>query len=483
MTSPLLVAGIDSSTQSCKVIIRRIDTGDIVRSGHAPHPAGTEVHPDHWWDALNTAVKNAGGLDDVAAVSIAAQQHGMVALAADGTVVRPALLWNDTRSAPQAARLVDQLGAKEFAMATGSVPVASFTVTKLAWVAEMEPENAAKIHAVALPHDWLTWRLLGYGPRETSPLGPDFSALTTDRSDASGTGYYSSAQNAYLPELLEAAFGRVVELPRVVGPGDRAGTTPEGIVVGAGAGDNAGAALGLGATPGDVVVSIGTSGTVFSVSAQASQDESGLVAGFADASGHYLPLIATLNAARVIDATRSLLGIDFAELERQALSAPPGSDGVVVVPYFEGERTPNLPEATGSFHGLTLASYTPAHLARASIEGVLCSLAEGLDAVINQGVNPSRVLIIGGSAQNPAVHAVAATIFEQPVEIPRPAEYVALGAGVQAAWALTGERPHWLVESTALEGGHFRPEIRETYAHYRALSHPTTSSRDHGGMA
>jgi len=472
MAEPVLIAGVDSSTQSCKVVIRQLDTGVVVRTGSAPHPEGTEVDPEAWWHALQSAIADAGGFSDVHAVSIGAQQHGMVVLNQDGRVIRPALLWNDTRSAPQATRLVSALGATRWATETGSVPVASFTITKLAWLAEHEPEKAQAVHAVCLPHDWLSWRLQGFGPKDESPRGPDFDALTTDRSDASGTGYFSSATNSYLPDLLQEAFGHTPLLPRVLGPTDVAGTTPEGLVVGVGAGDNAAAALGLGATPGDVVVSIGTSGTVFSVSESPAQDESGLVAGFADASGHYLPLIATLNAARVINATRNLLGVDFAELERLALSASPGSDGAVLVPYFEGERTPNLPDATASFHGLSLASYTPQNVARASIEGVLCSLADGLDALIRQGVTPRRILLIGGSAQNPAVQALAPTVFDHPVEVPKPDEYVALGASVQAAWALTGTRPNWSIESSVVEG-ECRPEIREHYAHYRSLAHPT----------
>ena len=471
MTTPTLVAGVDSSTQSCKVVVRRLDTGDIVRTGQAPHPDGTEVDPEHWWQALQKAIHEAGGFQDVAAVSIAAQQHGMVTLAADGQVVRPALLWNDTRSAPQAKRLAESLGRNRFATETGSVPVASFTLAKLAWLAEHEPDNLARVHALCLPHDWLTWRLLGYGPEGESPRGPDFEALITDRSDASGTAYFSSSTNSYLPEFLTEACGRVPLLPRVLAPADTAGTTPDGVVVGVGAGDNAGAALGLGATPGDVVVSIGTSGTVFSVSENSAHDESGLVAGFADASGHYLPLIATLNAARVIDGTRKLLGVDFVELERLALEAQPGSDGVTLIPYFEGERTPNVPDAQASLHGLSLSSYTPANLARASIESVLCSLADGLDAVMNQGVTPRRIVLIGGSAQNPAVQKIAPTIFDHPVEVPDPAEYVALGASVQAGWALTGERPDWPVASTPIAGDYV-PAIREAYAHYRALAHP-----------
>lgn len=472
MSTPLLVAGVDSSTQSCKVVIRRLDTGEIVRTGYAPHPPGTEIDPEHWWQALQVALSDAGGLDDVAAISLAAQQHGMVTLDSSGAVIRPALLWNDTRSAPQATRLVTRVGEDTFARDTGSVPVASFTITKLAWLAENEPDNMARVHAVCLPHDWLTWRLLGYGPADSSPRGPDLEALTTDRSDASGTGYFSPHTNTYLPELLTEACGRIPHLPRVLQPTDRAGDTPSGLVVGVGAGDNAGAALGLGATPGDVVVSIGTSGTVFSVSDRSTHDTSGLVAGFADASGNYLPLIATLNAAQVLDSTRSLLGVDFEGVEHLARSAAPGSDGVVLIPYFQGERTPNLPDATASFHGLTLASYTPANIARASIEGVLCSLADGLDAVIAQQVTPQRIMLIGGSAQNTAVQEIAATIFDYPLEVPQPAEYVALGASVQAAWALTGERPSWPTHSQHIAGLH-QPHIRAAYAHYRALSHPT----------
>jgi xylulokinase len=221
------------------------------------------------------------------------------------------------------------------------------------------------------------------------------------------------------------------------------------------------------------VVSIGTSGTVFSVSKVPARDESGLVAGFADASGHYLPLIATLNAARVLDATRNLLGVDFSEFEKLALAAKPGSEGAVLIPYFEGERTPNLPHAKASLHGLSLSSYTRENLARASIEGVLCSLAEGLDALEAQGVKPERIMLIGGSAQNPAVPAIAGTIFTCPVEVPEPAEYVALGATVQAAWTLTSERPDWPVTSLHVEQGTHHPEIKKKYQEVRAQTYPS----------
>lgn len=474
-TDMTLVAGVDSSTQSCKVVIRRLDTGEVVRTGHAAHPEGTEVDPEEWWVALQSAIADAGGFSDVQAVSIGAQQHGLVALDEDGRVVRKALLWNDTRSAPSANDLIAELGRARFADETGSIPVASFTITKLRWVADNEPDNAARIAAVCLPHDWLSWRLMGYGPVGESPRGPVLDALTTDRSDASGTGYFSSSTNEYLPEFVNQALGRTPVLPTVLGPSDTAGETPDGIVVGVGAGDNAGAALGLGAMPGDVIVSIGTSGTVFSVSRVPARDESGLVAGFADASGHYLPLIATLNAARVLDATRSLLGVDFAEFEKLALAAPPGSNGAHLIPFFEGERTPNLPFATATLQGLSLASYTRENLARASIEGVLCSLAEGLDAVMAQGVKPERVMLIGGSAQNQAVQSIAATLFDYPLEVPEPAEYVALGASVQAAWSLTGNRPEWPIESRPIETATYREDVRTRYADTRKHTYQAES--------
>lgn len=453
------VAGIDSSTQSCKVVIRDTTTGAVVSSGRAAHPEGTEVHPDAWWAALHAAIADAGGLPDVSAIAVAGQQHGCVVLDETGEVIRPALLWNDTRSAAAAQALIDEFGAAELARRTGSVPVASFTATKLRWLRDAEPENAARVAAVALPHDWLTWRLRGFGPGN-----PDLSELTTDRSDASGTSYWNPATGDYDRELLIGALGHDAVLPRVLGPAESPGVTSEGPLLGAGAGDNAAAALGLGATSGDVVVSIGTSGTVFAVTDSPAADASGAVAGFADASGGFLPLVATLNAARILDAVAGLLGIGHDELGRLALSAAPGSGGLVLQPYFEGERTPNLPDASATLFGLTLASTTRENLARAAIEGMLCALADGLDAVRAQGVEARRILLIGGAAQNPAVAAIAAQVFDVPVVVPAPGEYVAAGAAAQAAWALDGTRPEWPVDLASSPGLATVPTIRQAYA-------------------
>jgi xylulokinase len=436
-----IVAGVDSSTQSCKVVIREAETGRLVRHGRSAHPEGTEVHPDAWWVALQTALAEAGGLADVAAVAVAAQQHGMVSLDEAGGVVRPALLWNDTRSADAAVDLINELGGgatgrRAWADAVGVVPVASFTVTKLRWLAQNEPAAAARTAAVCLPHDWLTWRL---------GTDPALERLRTDRGDASGTGYWSPVSGAYRKDLLSRALGHDAAVPRVLGPSEPAGAMADGPLLGPGTGDNAAAALGLDTHPGDVVVSIGTSGVACSVTDTPATDPSGTVAGFADATGRFLPLVATLNAARVLDAVATMLRVDHEEFSRLALSAPAGADGLVIVPYLEGERTPDRPDATGAVHGLRLANATAAHLARAAVEGLLCGMADAIDALVRAGARVDRVFLIGGGARSDAVRRIAPTVLGHPVLVPPPGEYVADGAARQAVWALTGnvQPPPW----------------------------------------
>jgi len=461
-----LVAGIDSSTQSVKVVVCDADTGAVVRSGRASHPDGTQCPPQAWWEALTQA--SSGILDDVAAVSVAGQQHGMVALDDQGAVVRPALLWNDTRSAPDADDLVAELGGPAaWAQAVGSVPVASFTVTKLRWLARCEPDHAARVTQVMLPHDWLTWRLAG----SSSPP-------TTDRGDASGTGYWSPASGQYRTDLLTLAMGRAPHTPRVAAPAELVGATAAGAALAAGTGDNMGAALGLGLAGGDVVVSLGTSGTAFAVSDAPSADPAGLVAGFADATGRYLPLVCTLNAARVLTAGAQLLGVDLERFGELALAADPGADGLVLLPYLDGERTPNLPNATGQLSGITRGNLTAQNVARACVEGMLGGLADAVDALRGQGVLPRRVLLIGGAAVSAAVRTVASQLFALPVHVPAPGEYVAEGAARQAAWALAGtaEPPHWQHPPTEVIEADPQPQVRAAYAAARTAAYPATSS-------
>lgn len=450
-----LVAGVDSSTQSCKVVIRDADSGELVRYGRADHPDGTEVDPNLWWAALQQAIAAAGGLNDVAAVSVAAQQHGMVCLDDRGQVVRPALLWNDTRSARAAAELTTELPPEQWVEAVGVVPVASFTIAKLRWLAEHEPANATRTAAVCLPHDWLTWRLAG---------STDVGELVTDRSDASGTGYFDGVTNTYRRDLLVRALGHDVLLPRVAEPSEPA-CSRGSVLLGPGAGDNAASAFGVQAGD-DVIVSLGTSGTVFGRSEQRPRDPSGVVAGFADLTGVFLPLVCTLNATRVLEVTARLLRIGLGELGQLALAAPPGAAGLTLVPYLQGERTPNAPQATGAIHGVTLASATPENLARAAVEGMLCGVGAGLDAIAAQGRDVAAVYLVGGGAQSEAVRQVAPSVFGVPVKVPPPGEYVADGAARQAAWVLAGsaEPPTWTTAATTTYAAPPAPGLRTRYA-------------------
>lgn len=477
----MLVAGIDSSTQSCKVVVLDADTGALVRQGRATHPDGTEVDPQAWWDALADAARAAGGLDDVAAVAVGAQQHGFVALGDDGQPLRDALLWNDTRSAGAASDLVRELGDGDeqagrlaWAEATGSVPVASFTVAKARWVAEHEPDVPARTRTICLPHDWLSWRLRGGADaRSDNGLSPD--DLVTDAGDASGTGWYDPVRGEYRRDLLERAYGCAPGLPRVAAPGEAVGEATAlaaGSTMAPGTGDNAAAALGLGVGPGDVVVSIGTSGVVSAVTDSVPPDPTGIVAGFCDAEGRRLPLVCTLNASRVLSSTARLLGVDLARLSELALAAPAGAEGMVLVPYLEGERTPDRPGASGAVHGLRPHNARPENLARAAVEGLLCGLADGLDALRDAGVEVRRALLIGGGARSEAVRTIAPRILGCRVEVPAPDEYVANGAARQAAWVASGDDapPTWDVQMSAAEESAPDPSVRERYGEVRDLT-------------
>jgi xylulokinase len=457
MANRQLIAGVDSSTQSVKVVIRDAHTGQLVREGRASHPDGTEVDPAHWLTGLHAAFNDAGGLDDVEAISIAGQQHGMVALDSDGEVIRPALLWNDTRSAKEAEDLNREVGGDHvIARKVGSKLVASFTASKVRWMADHEPENASRVASIALPHDWLSWQLQG---------GKDLSKLFTDRSDASGTGYFDPSTSHYREEIVRLALrhDQNFTLPRIIEPSQFGGTTLAGIPIAAGAGDNAGAALGLQAQPGDVVVSLGTSGTAFAVSETPTHDPSGAVAGFADATGRYLPLVCTLNAARILDAACRILGKTHDEVAQLALAAKPGANGLTLLPYFEGERTPNRPKATGVFAGMNLNNSNPEDIARAMVEGMLAGLADAVDSLVALGVGINRILLIGGAAKNPAVPVIASALFGREVLVPPAGEYVANGAAKQAAWALLGQMPTWDLGEVAHHNSGATPEVMVKY--------------------
>lgn len=421
-----LVAGVDSSTSACKVEVRDADTGRLVASGRAAHPPTTpprsEQHPHAWWAAFEAAAEQADlfGSNKPAAISVGGQQHGLVVLDERGEVLRPAKLWNDTESAQDAAALVKAIGAESWATACGSVPVPSFTITKLAWLHRNEPDIFGRVAHLLLPHDYLTHRLTG--------------AFTTDRGDVSGTGWWSPAENRYRTDLLTLIdHSRSWDdmLPTVLDPTQPAGEW-NGIIVGPGTGDNMAAALGLAMRPGDLTLSLGTSGTAFSVSGVPTADPTGTVAGFADASGHFLPLVCTLNATKVTDAVARLLGVEATHLDDLALGTAPGANGVTVVPWFDGERTPNRPDASGLITGIR-SDVTRGQLARAAVEGVVCNLLAGADHLPTTN---GTVFLVGGGARSRAYRHVVADLIGRPIHVPADAELVTRGAALQAAAVL-----------------------------------------------
>ncbi|WP_114853201.1 xylulokinase [Brachybacterium sp. YJGR34] len=447
------VLGIDSSTQSTKALLVDAETGQVLDERRAAHPDGTEVDPRAWLAAADEA---AGPLLEQAdAVAVGGQQHGMVLLDRAGEVVRDALLWNDTRSAPQAAALIEEMGGAEASVAEiGSLMVASFTASKLRWVRDEEPENAKRAASVLLPHDYVSRHLAGGGE------------AFTDRGDASGTAYYSTATEEWKPELVQLALGTELELPRLPGRAQEImARTPAGAAIAAGTGDNMGAALGLSQGPGDVSVSIGTSGVCAMVSEARPNDASGTVTGFADATGRFLPMTTTINAARILEAGRALLGVTHEEMAQLALASVPGAHGVTLLPYFDGERTPNRPDARATLTGMS-TSTTREDVARAYVEGLLCSLADGITALEERtGTTAARITLIGGAARSEAVRQLAPGIFGREVTLAPPAEYVALGAARQAAWALAGteEPPAWELTGSRTVGAEPTPQVLGAY--------------------
>lgn len=449
-----LVIGVDSSTQSTKALVVDAATGDVVASGQAPHPVtgDHQIDPEHWWRALREALDRCGpAAAEAAAVSVAGQQHGLVTLDAAGRPVRPALQWNDVRSAEQCARLTAWLGGPEsWARRIGSVPAPSFTAPKWLWLRETEPDSAAATAAVRLPHDYLTGRLTG--------------EATTDRGDASGTGWWAGDEAGYDEEILGRIGLDPALLPTVVAPGEPAGTVrgslglplAPGTLVAAGTGDNMAAALGLGLAPGQPVLSLGTSGTVYAVSRRRPADPSGTVAGFAGAAGDWLPLACTLNCTLAVDRVAALLGLD-----REAVE--PG-EGPVLLPFLDGERTPQLPYASGLLVGLRHDT-TPGRLLQAAYDGAVYALLSALDLVLADGdgdgdadgsgnggggagsggaggaAEDAPVLLIGGGARGTAWRETVRRLSGRPVQVPRARELVALGAAAQAAGLLLGEDP------------------------------------------
>lgn len=459
-----VVLGVDSSTQSTKVLAVDADSGEVASDGRAPHSGRDIQHPQEWWDALVAATRQAISPDmRVEAISVGGQQHGMVILDADGHVIRPAPLWNNVDAAPDAERLNAQA---DFATEVGTYLVSSITIAKLAHLARTAPADLARTAAVGLPHDWLNFRLSGI--------------LATDRGEASGSGWWSPQDNQHRRDLLALAVGEEAAerliLPQVFGPNDRVGILspepaaalglPTGIPIAPGTGDNMAAALGVGAAPGELVISLGTSGTAFAVSPDPTADTSGEVEGFADATGRFLPLACMLNCTRVVDTVAATVGLGRNEALDRAAALPPGADGLLLMPYLAGERTPNLPTARGSIDGLGMENATPELLVRAALDGVAAGLAYSLEALERLGITAPEVTLVGGGSQHDAWRQAIADATGLPVVVRGGSEHAARGAAMQALAIARGEPidivvQRWRPEPVARSEP--RPEHRDAF--------------------
>lgn len=442
------VLGVDVSTQSVTVEMRAADDFSLVGtySSRLPeaNPPASEQNPTDWWDGLVEAMHGLRrlGLDTTAisAIAIGGQCHGLVPLDHRHEVIRPAQLWNNTLSAPDIEILVSKLGREYWAQECGSVPVPAFTVSKLAWLFNHEASTVEKLNTILLPHDYMNFRLTGQ--------------FVTDRSEASGTGYYNSITNRYSFDLLKACFGDSKKwetmFPEVRLPEDTAGSVQdaaaselgvtEGIPVAVGGGDQHLAAAGIGLRETDTCFSLGTSGVVFTMSDTPVVDTTGMIDGVAAATGGWQPLVCTQNSMQVTDLFARILGIRVEDLGQLALSADPSRPRPVLAPYFGGERSPNLPHSSATLSGMTLTLDRPM-LALTAVESVLLGLVRGLREIVGHGIRADgRVVAIGGGSRSRAFVQILADLLGRPVSVIDSPEATARGAGLMALAVLRDQK-------------------------------------------
>ncbi|KAI8467892.1 MAG: Xylulokinase [Monoraphidium minutum] len=435
-----LYLGLDVGTQGVKAVVYSADSRKIVARGAHPLsllptdvPGRAEQRPADWIDGVRAAARQAlAGVADasqVKAIGVSGQQHGLVALGEGGCVLRPSKLWCDTESAPEAEELSRKLG---------TTLVASFTATKVLWLARHEPEVYASARHVLLPGSYVNYWLTG--------------RMAMEAGDASGTGVFDTAARRWDFEAADAVDPRLRGmLPPLLGPEEAIGTLrpevaaelglPEGVVVAPGSGDNAMSALGSGATAdGQLVVSLGTSGTLFGVSASPIIDKSGTIAPFCDATGAWLPLVCTLNCTRVPEEAREAFGLSQDDATALAGAEAPGCHGVNYLPYLAGARTPNWPHASGAVLGLRPGLLRPGLLYRAAMEGATFSLRAGLARMQDLGMTARELFLVGGGSKNALWQQIVADAFQMPVRLPLEPESAALGAALQAGAVHSGGR-------------------------------------------
>ncbi|MGO9935184.1 MAG: xylulokinase [Steroidobacteraceae bacterium] len=440
-----LFIGVDSGTQSVKALVLDMDEGRVVARASAPHaliaglPARhVEQHPQTWIAALGSVIhKIASKIERarVRGIGIAGQQHGFVPLDARGEVIRPAKLWCDTSTVRESEWLNRKLGGRTAVIRRIGLPfLPGYTAPKILWLKRQEPRHFRRLRHVLLPHDYLNFYLTG---RYSMECG-----------DASGTALMDVRRRRWSPAAIAAIDKNLMDwLPPMMESHESAGMLrpdlarrfrlPQDIVVSAGGGDNMMAAIGTGNVhPGVVTLSLGTSGTVFGFSDRPVIDARGEVAAFCDSTGGWLPLVCTMNVTLVTEKFRRLFGWTHEMFERAVSAAPAGAGGLTLTPYFVGERTPDLPLATGSLHGLTLQTLERAYLARAAVEGVSKGLGFGLGRLSALGLEPREIRLTGGGARSAVWRQIMADIFDVPVVKITEDECAALGAALQAAWCV-----------------------------------------------
>ncbi len=436
--------GIDCGTQGSKALLMSRD-GDALGRGYAGHEliersnGAREQEPRWWVEALRTSVRAAvaqAGKAEVEALAVSGQQHGLVVLDEHREVIRPAKLWNDTETAPQNAALVERFGGKDGALQRlGILPLTGYTVSKLLWLKEREPQNFARVRHILLPHEYLNFWLTG--------------RVAAEYGDASGTGYFDPRSRTWVREVLDSidsGTGQLfAALPPLLQPHEAVGTVlPEraaelgiapGCLVAVGGGDNMMGAIGTGnVREGVVTLSMGTSSTLYSFRNTPAHDATGGVAPFCSSTGGWLPLVCTMNATNVVTETLQLLGRTVADIEPALADSEPGAQGLICLPFLNGERTPDLPGATGTLVGLTATNWTPNNLIRAVIEGVTFGILNGLRLVL-EGQQASLIVMIGGGARSAAWRQMVADCSGATIHVPTEAEAGCLGAVIQAMYA------------------------------------------------
>lgn len=442
--------GIDCGTQGTKALLLDADNGQVLGLGAAPHSmisganGRREQDPAQWLSAFEHATAQAlaaAGVrgEQVQAIGVSGQQHGLVMLDAQGHVLRPAKLWCDTETTPENDRLLAYLGGPQGSLERLGVAIApGYTVSKLLWSKEQFPELFEQVASILLPHDYLNFWLTG--------------ERCAEYGDASGTGYFNVRSREWdVPLLnhidpsgrLQAALPRLIEPHQAVGRlraevAQRLGLNPQAMVA-SGGGDNMMGAIGTGnIAPGQITMSLGSSGTLYAYLAQPRVSQEPAVATFCSSSGGWLPLICTMNLTNATGAVRELLQLDLAAFNQHVASAPAGADGVLMLPFLNGERVPALPHATGSFHGLTSTNLSRANLCRAVVEGTTFGLRYGLDLLREGGLASEGIRLVGGGAKSPVWRQIVADIMATPVVCTEEPEAAALGAAIQAAWCAGG---------------------------------------------